>query len=379
MTDIATGVSTVVTIQRVSALLFSARAAKPMVTSFGSLSDRPLLSVEIEDADGARGWGEIWCNFPPLAGQRRASFLENVAGPLLRGVTVQQPADATRLLEREFGIQAVQAGEEGLIASVGAGIDQALWDIVARRQDAPLWRVLGGVPTVGVYASGIDPTDAVPAVKTAKERGHNAFKIRAGFSDRTDIETVAMLRSEFGAEIRIMLDANQAWTLRHALEVAQRLAEFEIVWLEEPIKMSESARVWRELAAASPIPLAAGENIRAESDFRALVRGGAIGHVQPDVAKWGGVSGCVALGRWANANGVSCSPHWAGGGIGLAHTLSVAAAVGGRGIAEWDETQNPLREAFPLPEIHSGVAQFSHEPGLGFVPEFDRLAQYQVH
>src|SRR4051794_40949535 len=98
MTDLETAISTLVTIGRVGAFLFSARAEEAMVTSFGTLLDRPLLCVEVEDADGARGWGEIWCNFPPLAGQRRASFLQDVAGPFLRGKTVQQPSEATRLL-----------------------------------------------------------------------------------------------------------------------------------------------------------------------------------------------------------------------------------------------------------------------------------------
>jgi L-alanine-DL-glutamate epimerase-like enolase superfamily enzyme len=349
-----------------------------MVTSFGSLRDRPLLCVEIEDADGARGWGEIWCNFPPLAGERRAAFLRDVVDPFLRGTTVQQPSDAAEVLGREFGVQAVQAGEEGLVASVAAGIDQALWDLVARRHGAPLWQVLGGVPTVDVYASGIDPAHASATVKNASERGHNAFKIRAGFSDRADLEAVGKLRSEFGDVIRIMLDANQAWSARHALEIARRLAQFDITWLEEPIKASESARVWRELAAASPMPLAAGENIRTETDFRDLVLGGAIGHVQPDVAKWGGVTRCVALGRWATASGVLFSPHWAGGGIGLAHTLSVAAAVRGRGLAEWDVTSNPLRDGFPLPDIDSGRATLSSESGFGFVPDFDQLEHYRV-
>jgi L-alanine-DL-glutamate epimerase-like enolase superfamily enzyme len=72
------------------------------------------------------------------------------------------------------------------------------------------------------------------------------------------------------------------------------------------------------------------------------------------------------------------SPHWAGGGIGLAHTLSVAAAVRGRGLAEWDVTSNPLRDGFPLPDIDSGRATLSSESGFGFVPDFDQLEHYRV-
>ena len=63
---------TSVTIAKAGALLFRARADRPLVTSFGSLLERPALIVEVTDTDGARGWGGVWCNFPAYAAENRA-------------------------------------------------------------------------------------------------------------------------------------------------------------------------------------------------------------------------------------------------------------------------------------------------------------------
>src|SRR3546814_2896454 len=74
---------------------------------------------------------------------------------------------------------------------------------------------------------------------------------------------------------------------------------------------------WARLAEAFPIPLAAGENLRGEAAFDAAIDGGALSVVQPDVAKWGGVSGCFAVARRALTAGRVYCPHYLGGGIGL--------------------------------------------------------------
>jgi D-galactarolactone cycloisomerase len=378
MTALHVPVRSDVTIARLTAMLFVAEATGPLVTSFGSLAERPCLCVQVEDTDGATGWGEIWCNFPPLAGLRRAAFAERVIAPFLEGRSFERPSEVGRLLLKEFGTAAVQAGEEGLLASVAAGIDQSMWDLVARRHRLPLWRLFGGSRSVAVYASGVQPETAVASVEAAKALGHVAFKVKVGFDDRTDLAAVTELRDVFGDSIALMLDANQAWSARHALDVVHRLAPYDITWLEEPLRLSEPSRVWLELAAATSIPLAAGENIRSEGDFREVVRSGAVRHVQPDVGKWGGASGCIELSRWAVGLGFAFSPHWVGGGIGLAHTLSALAAVGGKGCAELDITPNPLRTAFPTPPIQEGRVELPTEPGFGFAPDFDSIKSLRV-
>jgi D-galactarolactone cycloisomerase len=368
---------TSVAIERVRTMLFRARAERPLVTSFGSLLERPALVVEVADTDGARGWGEVWCNFPPYAAENRARFLQNVVAPALDGTTIDEPADAGRRIDKLFGIQAIQAGEEGLLASVAAGLDQALWDLVARRHRLALWQVLGGTSSVRVYASGIDPEHALDTVPAERERGHRAFKLKVGFSDKIDLATVAAVRDASGDQITLMVDANQAWSARQALEVAERLAPFDLEWLEEPIRADESFDTWRELSTRSPIPLAAGENIRDAHAFTRLVESRLLTQIQPDVGKWGGVSECLNVGRRATDAGIGYSPHWHGGGIGLAISLNLLAAVGGPGLGEIDVNPNPLRDAFPHQPVVDGTIELPDAPGFGFEPDFSDLRQFQ--
>jgi D-galactarolactone cycloisomerase len=368
---------TSVAIRRVRALLYRAKVDRPVVTSFGSLSERPALFVEVEDADGVHGWGEVWCNFPMFAAEERARFLQRVIAPMFEGGELAEPAEAGARIDRVLGIQAIQAGEEGLVSSLAAGLDQALWDLLARRAGQPLWRLLGGTDAVSVCASSIDPQQAVSMIERERANGHRAFKLKVGFGDRIDIETLAAVREAFGESVVLMVDANQAWGVRRAIEVAERLAPHNPIWLEEPIRADEPIRLWRELADRCPIPIAAGENIRSEHGFARLIDAGIVRHVQPDAGKWGGVSGSLTVGRRAVAARIGYSPHWLGGGIGLAISLHLLAAVGGSGVAEIDVNPNPLREEFPLPPVREGVVQLSEEPGFGFEPDFTAIERYR--
>ena len=103
------------------------------------------------------------------------------------------------------------------------------------------------------------------------------------------------------------------------------------------------------IAERAGIPLAAGENLRGESAFDAAIAGGYLRFLQPDVGKWGGISGCREVASRAVERGLAFCPHWLAGGVGLAASMHLLAAAGGGGYAEVDANPNPLREVvFPL-------------------------------
>jgi D-galactarolactone cycloisomerase len=364
-----------VSVAGVTVRLYRAESQEAMVTSFGELRERPSLIVEIEDADGARGWGEAWCNFPAYGAERRALFLRDVVAPMLAGKRFEEPSDATRLIDGILGIQAIQAGEEGLLASAIAAVDQALWDLTARRSGLPLWRLLGGRANVPVYASGIVVAN-VEDLLGFRDAGHRAFKVRLGFSDDVDIAAVGTARDVLGDEATLLGDANQAWSARRAVEMAKRLSAFDLAWLEEPIRADEPLRVWREVADRSPIPLATGENIRSTSGFAELIDGRIVRHVQPDIGKWGGISGGLEVGRRSVASGLACAPHWQAGAVGLALSMQLLAGLGGNGLGEIDVNPNPLRDRFPLPAVQDGVIELDETAGFGFEPDFEAIEEY---
>jgi D-galactarolactone cycloisomerase len=149
------------------------------------------------------------------------------------------------------------------------------------------------------------------------------------------------------------------------------------LWLEEPIAADLPVEHWKRLAQDSPIPLAAGENLRA-GDFARFLEARCLRVLQPDVAKWGGFTGCLPLGEAAAKASAWLCPHWLGGGIGLLATLHLKAAIGGEGYAEVDANANPLRDllAGELPPVREGALTLPERAGLGARPQLAALAPY---
>ena len=176
-----------------------------------------------------------------------------------------------------------------------------------------------------------------------------------------------------------MCDANQAWQAKQAAECITALAPMRPFWMEEPIGADRPHAEWISLAGLSPIPLAAGENLRGEAQFSEAISAGYLRYIQPDVGKWGGISAGRTVARQAAAQGQAYCPHWLGGGVGLAASLhSLAGSGSEQGWAEVDANPNPLREeVFPLAVEDSWVT-LSDAPGLGVQPDLDRLAPYRV-
>jgi L-alanine-DL-glutamate epimerase-like enolase superfamily enzyme len=359
--------------------VFRAPIATPVVNAFGTMRDRPMTLVSIADDGGAVGWGEIWCNFPVVGAEHRARLVASVFAPLLVGRPATEAASEYARLARAVASQVLQTGEPGPFGACLAAIDQALHELAARRANVPLWRHLGGAAgRVPVYASGLGPDGAEPLAHSAWRRGFRAFKLKVGFGRDRDLANVRALRASLAPSATIMVDANQAWSIDDAAPMARRLGDFDLAWLEEPIAADRPIAEWQSLARASPVPLAAGENLCNASLLDAAIAAGALRVLQPDIAKWGGFSQVLPIARRAVAAGMRFCPHWLGGGVGLVASMHLRAAAGGDGYVEWDANPNPLREAFPLPEVVDGTVALPDAPGLGFVPDLRALDAYRI-
>lgn len=125
------------------------------------------------------------------------------------------------------------------------------------------------------------------------------------------------------------------------------------------------------------MPLAAGENLRGMPAFQEALAAGYLDFVQPDVAKWGGISACRDIAVLAQSHDAVFCPHWLGGGIGLAASLHLRAALGPQGFAEVDANPNPFREEVFSPAPVDGWVTLGDAPGLGVEPDLARLARYR--
>lgn len=197
-------------VDNLSVAVYRAPLAQPVQARFGAMTSRPAVIVRAE-ADGATGFGEVWCNFPACGAEHRARLLTSVFAPMVTGKSWSSPAEAFADLSARSHTLALQTGEPGPVAQVIAGIDTALWDLAARRAGTPLWRLLGGTrDRVPAYASGINPDRAEAQALGAKAAGYRAFKLKIGFDAEADLANLETLRRKLGPEAPIAVDANQA-------------------------------------------------------------------------------------------------------------------------------------------------------------------------
>ncbi|RXT33355.1 mandelate racemase/muconate lactonizing enzyme family protein [Bradyrhizobium betae] len=352
----------------------------PVITSFGRMADRPAVFVRVEDTDGHVGWGEVWCNFPAPGAEHRVRLVNEVLAPALVGFKAQGPSAAFERLTQGTSVLALQSGEAGPFAQSIAGIDLAIWDLHARRQNVALWRLLGGSRNrIKVYASGINPAGSERAAEAALARGYRALKLKIGFDPAADRANLAALRRLVGEGL-LAADVNQGWTVAQALELAPQLEAFGLGWLEEPIRADRPRQEWKQLRQKVGFPLAAGENIASHAGFAEVLGERILGVVQPDIAKWGGLSACAGIARDILQSGKMFCPHYLGAGIGLLASAHLLAGIGGDGLLEVDCNENPLRDRFcgPVLDVRDGAIELGDGPGLGLKPDLASIEQYRT-
>jgi L-alanine-DL-glutamate epimerase-like enolase superfamily enzyme len=209
--------------------------------------------------------------------------------------------------------------------------------------------------------------------------GHNAFKLKIGFGPERDEHNLSALRAVLDGDL-LAADANQAWDVDEALRLAPELEQFDLAWLEEPLRADVPWTEWQRLAEASATPLAAGENISGSEAFTNAISANVLSIVQPDLAKWGGITMCSRVARDVLSAGRRFCPHYLGGGIGLLASAHLLAGTGGDGLLEIDINPNPLRDACcgTVRHISTGRVTLSNEPGLGIEPEVQSLSSYRT-
>ena len=368
---------------RIEAFHLSAPLETPRRNAFGEMTSRPALIVRMIDEDGTEGWGECFCNWPTFGAAHRKLLIEQIMAPLLMSQVFHDPGALFAHLTERTRSLSIQCNEPGPFEQVIAALDIAAFDLVAKRAGQPLATLLGGGPgpfRVPIYASALVEANLEKVVPAGLENGITAFKLKVGFGADADLRALAHLREITGQGARLMVDANQAWNLQEAGLMIDLLAAFQLEWVEEPISAASGVDVWKALARGRSMPLAAGENVRGEPAFAALIDSRAVDVFQPDVIKWGGISGCRPVARKALQAGHRLCPHFLGGGIGLMASAHLLASLASGDLLEFDVSENPWIDALAGDgmAIEDGFLAFGAGPGLGVSPDLDRLGPYLV-
>lgn len=325
---------------------------------------RSALLVEVRTDEGITGIGSCSGN-----GAIIEVIIERILKPILIGM---DPTKIEELWDKSyFGVGVGAFGSRGVGVVALSGIDIALWDILGKARDLPLYKLLGGASRekVQVYATALYPEEPRAAVKRAvglAKEGFHGVKIKVGFDLVKDIERVRAVRAELGDDFAIMTDANMGYDLETARKAVGGFTDCGVGWLEEPLFV-EDVNGHALLRANSKIPIALGENLHTRYAFQQFIGRNAVDILQPDVARAGGVSEVKKIATVAAEQSLPISLHTWGDAVSLAASLHLAAALKNSEIMEFDCTYNPLRTELvqePL-EIKNGFMTPPKGAGLG--------------
>jgi L-alanine-DL-glutamate epimerase-like enolase superfamily enzyme len=209
------------------------------------------------------------------------------------------------------------AGRPGIGAMAVAAVDIALWDLKARLLEIPLADLLGRArEAVPVYASGgftsYDARRLGAQLAGWAEQGFSSAKIKIARHPEQDEERLRAARDALGPAIELLVDANGAYRRKQALAWMERLRDYGVTWLEEPVSSDDPAGLHLLRDRAPPgLEVAAGEYGYEPAYFLRLLEAGAVDVLQADATRCGGISGFLAAGALCDAAGIDLSSHTA--------------------------------------------------------------------
>jgi L-alanine-DL-glutamate epimerase-like enolase superfamily enzyme len=304
----------------VEAVALSCPRATPVRDAIQLLDTHGECRITIETSDGANGYASI--SFGRLDGA--PSVLAHLINDELAPAVIGHDPFFIRAIRDRLWDVTDYHGTTGLALLGIAGIDIALWDVVGRILEQPVWRLLGAkrdrVPAyamVGWLNYSFDELQRI--CSQAMEQGFRGVKIKVGAPTlEEDVSRIEAARAAIGPAAPLMVDANQVFGLAEALRRGREYEKLGCFWYEEPLRADDLDGL-AELARHLTIPIASGENNFGKRQFRTLLERRAVDIVQPDIRRAGGVTECLEIGLLADAFNVPYASH--GGGVHL-HVLA---------------------------------------------------------
>ena len=319
--------------------------------------------------------------------------------------------------------------EKGVIHLATAAVVNALWDLYAKAEKKPLWKLLVDITPEQIVSAipfkyitdAITPDEALhilrrnesgrdarqaemrsrgyPAYTTsvgwlgytdekirlllreAKAAGWTHFKMKVGRNIEDDCRRAALIREEIGWDSKLMMDANQFWDVPEAIDAMRELARFRPYWIEEPTSPDDVLGHAAIAKAIAPVRVATGEHCQNRILFKQFMQSDAIGFCQVDSCRLGGVNEVLAVLLMAAKFNVPVCPH--AGGVGLCEYvqhlsifdyIAVSASLEDRMLEYVDH----LHEHFIDPVVmRSGHYMLPSAPGYSITMKPESLARYQ--
>lgn len=372
--------------------------------------------LETDDAHGLCGHG---FTFTIGRGNELCVAAIEALRPFVQGLTLEDiVADMGRFWRSLAGDSQLRwvGPEKGVIHLALAAVVNAIWDLWAKSAGKPVWKLVADLSPEQIVSlidfrhiqDALTPDDALEILhrqapgRAAREKelvaqgypayttsagwlgysdekvrrlcreglaqGWEHFKIKVGGSLDDDIRRCAILREEIGPRRRLMIDANQVWEVRQAIDWVKALSGFNPWWIEEPLSPDDILGHAAVARAVQPIRVATGEHAHNRVIFKQLLATDAIAVAQPDLCRLGGLNEALAVLLLAAKFGKPICPH--AGGVGLceyAQHLSMIdfIAFSGKFDQAMTEHASHLHEHFVNPiEIERGRYRVPRAPGF---------------
>lgn len=325
--------------------------------------------LRIVTDQGIEGWGEA---FGHGASAASLAVLDSQLAPSLIGQDARDIAGLRRRLEHQYHL----FGRNGTHVYALSALDIALWDIAGKAAGLPLWRLLGGSPPkpMRAYASLLRYGTKELVAKNCEaaiERGYRDIKLH-----EITLPEIEIAREASGPDVRIMCDCNCPWTVAQSIDMARKLEDTELTWLEEPVWPPNDYDGLARVRLEGGATIAAGENAAGLHDFKVAFDAGALDVAQPSVTKIGGPSAMIEIAALCKAYGVRLVPHNAYYGPGYLTSLHVNAALAPDAPFErlyLDLEASPYHD---LVKAKDGIVTVPEGPGLGADPDMAVLRKY---
>ena len=353
-------------IHSITARAVDAPISRPVKNAFGVIRSAPLVLIDVVTDQGLTGHSYIFA-YTRLTLKPLVRLIEDLGRDLV-GRPIA-PFDLMTEMDAKFRL----LGWQGLVGMAVSGLDMAFWDALGRAACQPLSVLLGGSSRpIRAYDSygAIDPVADEKDLRRSLDQGFRGIKIKGGDGDLdNDERVVKAVRGLIGPDIALMLDFNQSLNPSEASRRIDRLAPYDLHWIEEPVA-AENLAGHAKVRATSPTSIQSGENWWFPRGFAEAIASGASDFIMPDLMKVGGVTGWLRIAAQAEAASIPMSSHLFAEAS--AHMLAVTPT------AHWIEYLDLARAivAEPVEIVDGTITARGH--GLGLSWNEAAVAKYLV-
>jgi O-succinylbenzoate synthase len=338
-------------------------------TSFGRTTERRIVLVRVRDKDGAEGWGECTAGEGPFYSEEWTDTawdtMREFLAPMVAGRRIDNANQVFPVMKAVRGHRMAKAA-----------IENACWDLEARRAGLPLWNYLGGTQReipCGV-SIGIQDTPEILLEKIENEVAAGYQRIKIKIKPGWDVKIVERVRKQF-PDIRLMGDANSAYTLAD-VSLFKELDRFNLMMIEQPLAhddIFDHAILQQQIETA----VCLDESIHSAEDARHAIDLKSCRIINVKLGRVGGHAEAKRLEQVARESNV---PVWCGGmleaGIGRAHNIAMATLAGFTLPGDVSASARYWEEDIIEPPVTvsaSGIIAAPDRPGIGFDVKLSRL------